>query len=71
MDSRAQNLTETARHDMCCIVVFPDLFYAYKRRYKIGNINMHLTNLNSIESSTLILDIKFLSELRFYLNILN
>ena len=68
MDFGAQNLTETTRHDILSIVMFPELIKTYNRRYKIDKVNMQLSNFNSTESSTMLLDIKFSPELSFYLN---
>ena len=68
MDSGAQNLITTTRYGILGTVIFPRLNCAYNRRCKIGKVNMHLSNLNFTESSTMFLDIKFLPELSFYLN---
>ena len=70
MDSGAQNFLVTTRYDMSSAVIVPYLIYTYSRRYKIDKVNMHLSNLNSIESSTRFLHIKFLPELSFYLNMI-
>jgi hypothetical protein len=70
MDSGAQNLTATNRHEILSPVTFSGLNCAYYRRYKIEKINMHLSNLISIESSAKFLDTKFLPDLFFYLNML-
>ena len=64
--SGAQNLTEITRHDVYCTVIFPNLKCAYNRRYKIGKVSMHLSNLNSTGSSTRFMYTKFLPELIFY-----
>ena len=71
MDSGAQNLTTTTRHDILSIVMFPELIKTYNRRYKIDKVNMQLSNFNSIESSTVFLGVNFLPDLSFYLNMLH
>ena len=70
MDSGLQNLTATTRVDNISTVIFPGLNCAYNRRYKIDKVNMHLSNLNSIESFARFLDIKFLPELSLSLYML-
>ena len=70
MKSGAQTLIARTRHDTLSTAIFRGLNCAYNRRYKIDKVNMHLSNLNSIESFARFLDIKFLPELSLSLYML-
>ena len=67
MDSGAKNCTTTIRHDILT-VIFLELIYALNRRSKIDKVNMPLSNLISTGSSTKVLNLKFLPDLKLCLN---
>ena len=62
MVSGPKIFTEASRHDILSTVNFPYFIYACIRSYQINNTNIIATRINSIESYTMVMDLKILSE---------
>ena len=60
MDSGAQILTGTFRHDILTTLIFPDFNHAYIRRNKLDNLNMNLIRFISTEQNMTVMDLKIL-----------
>ena len=64
MVSSATQFTAASRYDLFITVIFPDFIYSWNRSYKINKTNMLATILIYTESSTRVMDFKFLPEPR-------
>ena len=60
MDSGAQILTGTFRHDILTNLIFPDFNHAYIRSNKLDNLNMNLSRFISTEQNMTVMDLKIL-----------
>ena len=70
MVSETTKFTAASRHDILRLINFPDFIYSCNRSYKINKTIMLATKINSIGSSTKVMDLKILSEPRNSLNML-
>ena len=68
MVSGATNFIATSSYDILSTVIFTEFTYSWNRSYKIDKTSMLSSNLNSICSSTRVLDLKILPQPRIYLN---
>ena len=62
MDSGAQILTGTFRHDILTTLIFPDFNHAYIRRNKLDNLNINISTFISTEQTMIVMVLKILSE---------
>ena len=60
MDSGAQILKGTFRHDILTTVIFPDFNYAYIRSNKLDNLNMNISRFISTEQNMIVMVLKIL-----------
>ena len=60
MDSGAQILTATFRHDILTTVIFPDFNHAYIRINKLDKLNMNLSRFISTEQNIIVMVLKIL-----------
>ena len=61
MDSGAQILKATFRHDILTTVMFPDFNHAYIRSNKLDNLNMNISRFISTEQNMTLMVLKILS----------
>ena len=60
MDSGAQILKATFRHDILTILIFIDFNHAYVRRNKLDNLNINISRFISTEQNMTVMDVKIL-----------
>ena len=60
MDSGAQILTGTFRHDILTTLIFPDFNHAYIRRNKLDNLNINISTFISTEQTMTVMVLKIL-----------
>ena len=60
MDSGAQILKATFRHDILTILIFLDFNHAYIRSNKLDNLNMNLSRFISTEQNMTVIVLKIL-----------
>ena len=63
MDSGAQILTGTFRHDILTTLIFPDFNHAYIRSNKLDNLNMNISRFISTEQNMTVMDINILQSI--------
>ena len=63
MDSGAQILTATFRHDILTTVMFPDFNHAYIRSNKLDNLNMNISRFISTEQNMTVMDLNILQSI--------
>ena len=70
MGSGATNFTGASKKHLLCTVIFPDFMYLYIRGEKKNKFSKPLNKINSIESYTRDIVLKFLPEPKHELNLL-
>ena len=63
MDSGAQILTGTFRHDILTNLIFPDFNHAYIRRNKLDNLNINISTFISTEQNMTVMDLNILQSI--------
>ena len=63
MDSGAQILTTTFRHDILTILIFLYFNHAYIRSNKLDNLNMNISRFISTEQNMTVMDINILQSI--------